>query len=102
MTAVLMVRATIPGHDTREAYGQWQKTDMFPAAIKAFGVKKARRFWSITNPDQHISTFYFGSWEELQKARAEQGPSLKAHADHAWPDIQREFEELQMIEDFTG
>ena len=52
-SAYFVVRATVADVAKRKAFDEWYAREHLPDAAKAFGVRKARRFWSITDPSLH-------------------------------------------------
>ena len=69
MPTALVVRAIVANPAKRQAFDEWHKTEMFPAAIKAFGTKQARRSWSLTNPAVHISVYRFDVTKQRSRMR---------------------------------
>jgi hypothetical protein len=51
--AYFVVRATVADPAKRKAFDHWYQTMHMPDAAKAFGVKKAWRFWSLADPSIH-------------------------------------------------
>lgn len=48
--AYFVVRATVTDASKRAAFDKWYETEHVPDAVKAFGVSKAWRFWSLDDP----------------------------------------------------
>jgi hypothetical protein len=48
--AYFVVRATVTDASKRAAFDTWYETEHVPDAVKAFGVSKAWRFWSLDDP----------------------------------------------------
>ena len=48
-----VVRATVADPAKREAFDEWYRREHMPDAAKAFGVKKAWQFWSVSEPSLH-------------------------------------------------
>ena len=48
--AFFVVRATVTDASKRAAFDTWYETEHVPDAVKAFGVSKAWRFWSLDDP----------------------------------------------------
>jgi hypothetical protein len=48
--AFFVVRATVSDPAKRKAFDEWYHREHLPDAVKAFGVKKAWRFWSVSDP----------------------------------------------------
>jgi hypothetical protein len=56
--------------------------------VKAFGVKKAWRFWSVNDPSLHQATYEFADQSALDRAMS--GEALKtlvAEFDRCWSDV---------------
>jgi hypothetical protein len=51
--AYFVVRATIADLAKRAAFDAWYSRGHLPDAAKAFGVRKAWRFWSLTDSSVH-------------------------------------------------
>ena len=72
-----------------------------PDAAKAFGVKKARRFWSLTDPSLHVAMYEFADQAALDRAMsAEALKTLVAEFDRCWPEVTRTREMLVLAEEF--
>lgn len=72
-----------------------------PDAAKAFGVKKARRFWSVSGPALHQASYEFADQAALDRALS--GEALKAlvaEFDRCWPDVKRTREIFVLAEEF--
>jgi hypothetical protein len=72
-----------------------------PDAAKAFGVKKAWRFWSVSEPSLHQASYEFPDQAALASAMS--GAALKtlvAEFDRAWPDVTRTREVFVLAEEF--
>ena len=57
--AFFVVRATVADPAKRKAFDEWYHREHLPDAVKAFGVKKAWRFWSASDPSVHQATYEF-------------------------------------------
>ena len=57
--AYFVVRATVPDAAKRKAFDEWYSREHLPDAAKAFGVNKAWRFWSVTDPSLHEAMYEF-------------------------------------------
>lgn len=72
-----------------------------PDAVKSFGVTKAWRFWSLTDPSLHQATYQFA--DEASLERAVNGAEMKrlvADFNRDWPDVSRAREALVLAEEF--
>jgi hypothetical protein len=84
--AYFVVRATVADAAKRKAFDEWYRDEHLPDAAQAFGVKKARRFWSITDPSLHVAMYAFADQSALDRAMG--GDTLKAlvaEFDRCWP-----------------
>ena len=99
--AYFVVRATVADPAKRERLMSGTAKEHLPDAAKAFGVKKAWRFWSATDPSLHEAMYEFADQAALD--RAMQGEDLKrliADFNRDWPDITRTRETLVLAEEF--
>ena len=86
--AYFVVRATVADPAKRAAFDEWYRREHLPDAVKAFGVKKAWRFWSVSEPSLHQASYEFADQAALDSAMS--GAALKALVadfDRAWPDV---------------
>jgi hypothetical protein len=70
---------------------------------KSFGVTKAWRFWSLTDPSLHQATYEFA--DEASLDRAMKGEDLKrlvADFNRDWPDVTRTREMFVLAEEFAA
>ena len=99
--AYFVVRATVADAAKRRAFDAWYRDEHLPDAAKAFGVKKARRFWSLTDPSLHVAMYEFADQAALDRAMS--GEALKtlvADFDRCWPEVTRTREMLVLAEEF--
>src|SRR6202049_2816124 len=90
MPAFFVVRATVADPAKRAAFDAWYHREHMPDAVKAFGVKKAWRFWSVNDPSLHQASYEFADQAALDRAMS--GDALKtlvAEFDRCWPDVTR-------------
>jgi hypothetical protein len=94
-----------PGHRLRpakrKAFDAWYSREHLPDATKSFGVKKAWRFWSLTDPSLHQATYQFT--DEASLDGAVNGADMKrliADFNRDWPDVTRTREILVLAEEF--
>jgi hypothetical protein len=100
-SAYFVVRATVADPAKRKAFDEWYHREHMPDAAKAFGVKKAWRFWSVSEPSLHQATYEFADQAALDSAMG--GAALKslvAEFDRAWPEVTRTREVLVLAEEF--
>jgi hypothetical protein len=99
--AFLVVRATVADPAKRQAFDDWYHREHLPDAVKAFGVKKAWRFWSVSDPALHQASYEFADQAALD--RAMNGDALKAlvaEFDRCWPEVKRTRETFVLAEEF--
>jgi hypothetical protein len=99
--AYFVVRATVADSARRKAFDEWYRSEHLPDAAKAFGVKKARRFWSLSDPSLHVAMYEFADQAALDRAMG--GDALKtrvADFDRCWPEVTRMREMLVVAEEF--
>jgi hypothetical protein len=99
--AFFVVRATVADPAKRQAFGEWYSREHLPDAAKAFGVKKAWRFWSLTDPSLHVAMYEFADQASLDRAmKGEDLKRLVTDFNRDWPDITRTREMLVLAEEF--
>ena len=101
--AYFVVRATVADPAKRGAFDAWYQKEHLPDATKAFGIRKARRFWSASDPSLHLAMYEFADHAALERATG--GDALKplvAEFDHCWPDVTRTREVLVLAEEFAA
>jgi hypothetical protein len=99
--AYFVVRSTVPDPAKRKAFDDWYSREHLPDATKAFGVKKAWRFWSVNDPSLHEAMYEFTDQASLDRATS--GEALKplvAEFDRCWPEVKRTREVLVLAEEF--
>jgi hypothetical protein len=98
--ACFVVRATVADPTKRKAFDEWYQNEHLPDATKAFGISKARRFWSASDPALHLAMYEFPDQAALERATG--GDALKplvAEFDRCWPDVTRTREVLVLAEE---
>jgi len=102
--AYFVVRATVADPANRAAFDDWYRKEHLPDAVKAFGVNKAWRFWSVSDPAVHQATYEFADRAALD--RTVNGEAMKAlvvEFNRAWPKVTRTREIFELAEEFgTG
>ena len=99
--AYFVVRATVADPAKRAAFDRWYQTEHLPDAAESFGVTKAWRFWSLSDPAVHQATYQFA--DEAALDRAMKGEDLKrlvADFNRDWPDVTRTRETFVLAEEF--
>jgi hypothetical protein len=100
-TAYFVVRATVPDQARRKAFDEWYSREHLPDAAKAFGVKKAWRFWSVSDPSVHQATYEFTDQAALDRATTGDGlKALVADFNRSWPEVKRTREVFVLAEEF--
>jgi hypothetical protein len=100
-SAYFVVRATVSDPAKRKAFDAWYSREHMPDAVKAFGVRKAWRFWSVSDPSLHQASYEFADQAALD--RAMNGDALKAlvaEFDRCWPEVTRTREVFVLAEEF--
>ena len=95
-----VVRATVSDPAKRAAFDEWYRREHLPDAVKAFGVKKAWRFWSLSDPALHQATYEFADQAALDRVIS--GDALKplvAEFDRCWPEVKRTREIFVLAEE---
>jgi len=101
--AYFIVRSTVADAAKRKAFDKWYETEHLPDASEAFGIKRAWRFWSLTEPSLHQATYEFA--DEAALDRAMKGDGLKelvAIFNRDWPDVTRTRETFVLAEEFAA
>lgn len=99
--AVFVVRATVPDASKRAAFDRWYEREHVPDAVKAFGVAKAWRFWSLDDPSLHLAMYQFDDEAALAAMLAGDAMTkLIADFDRDWPDVKRTRERLVLAQQF--
>jgi len=98
-----VVRATVTDPSKRAAFDAWYSQEHLPDASKAFGARKAWRFWGVSDPSLHQAMYEFADQAALERAMG--GDDLKrlvADFDRAWPEVTRTRELLVLAEEFCA
>jgi hypothetical protein len=96
-----VVRATVSDPAKRSAFDDWYRREHLPDAVKAFGVNKAWRFWSVSDPAVHQATYEFADRAALDRTmNGEAMKALVAEFNRAWPDVTRTREIFELAEEF--
>jgi hypothetical protein len=102
-SAYFVVRATVSDPAKRRAFDAWYSREHLPDATKSFGVTKAWRCWSLTDPSVHEATYQFA--DEASLDRATNGADMKrlvADFNRDWPDVARTREAFVLAEEFAA
>ena len=101
--AYFVVRATVADPARRAAFDKWYQTEHLPDAAKSFGVTKAWRFWSLSDPAVHQATYQFPDEAALDRAmKGEDLERLVADFNRDWPDVTRTRETFVLAEEFAA
>lgn len=88
--AYFVVRATVTDAAKRKAFDTWYQAEHLPDAARSFGVKRAWRFWSLTDPSLHQATYEFADEASLERAvKGEDMKRLVADFNRDWPNVTR-------------
>jgi hypothetical protein len=102
-SAFFVVRATVADPSKRKAFDEWYHREHLPDAAKAFGVKKAWRFWSVNDPSLHQASYEFADQAALDRAmNGDAMKALVAEFDRCWPDVTRTREIFVLAEEFCA
>ncbi|MGN6310857.1 MAG: hypothetical protein ACTHNN_15050 [Xanthobacteraceae bacterium] len=100
---VFVVRSVVLDEGKRAAFDAWYAREHLPDAIKSFGVKRAWRYWSKTDPSLHSAMYQFDDLASLEAAAG--GAEMKrliADFDRDWPDVKRSRDILSLAEEYPG
>ena len=100
--AYFVVRAIVTDAGNRAAFDRWYETEHLPDAVKAFGVSKAWRFWSLDDPSLHQAMYQFD--DEAALAAMLKGDALKqlvVEFNRNWPEVKRSRETLMLAQEFA-
>jgi hypothetical protein len=101
--AFFVVRATVSDPAQRAAFDRWYQNEHLPDAAKSFGVTKAWRFWSLTDPSLHQATYQFADEASLDRAmKGEDMKRLIADFNRDWPDVTRTRETFALAQEFAA
>ena len=96
-----VVRATVSDSSKRAAFDKWYENEHLPDAAKSWGVKKAWRFWSLTDPAVHQATYQFDDAASLERAmKGEDMKRLVADFNRDWPDVTRTRDTFVLVQEF--
>jgi hypothetical protein len=99
--AFFVVRATVSDPARRAAFDQWYERVHLPDAVKAFGVAKAWRFWSLSEPSLHQATYQFDDESALEvMLRGDALKHLIADFNRDWPEVTRARETFVLAQEF--
>ncbi|MGY0573354.1 hypothetical protein ACTGJ9_021550 [Bradyrhizobium sp. RDM12] len=100
--AYFVVRAIVADASKRAAFDKWYETEHVPDAVKAFGVAKAWRFWSLDDPSLHQAMYQFDDEAELQAMlKGDALTKLVADFNRDWPEVKRSRETLVLAQEFA-
>jgi hypothetical protein len=100
--AFFVVRATVTDSSKRAAFDKWYETEHVPDAVKAFGVAKAWRFWSLDDPSLHQAMYQFDDVARLEAMlKGEALKQLVADFNRDWPEVTRTRETLVLAQEFA-
>lgn len=83
------------------AFDAWYSREHLPDAVKSFGVEKAWRYWSLTDPALHHAIYQFADEAALNRGTTgEQMSRLVGDFNRDWPEVTRTRELLVLAEAF--
>src|SRR5262245_49102450 len=86
---------------TSAAFDTWYRREHLPDAAKSFGVRKAWRYWSLTDPAVHQATYQFDDEAALDRAmKGEDMKRLIADFNRDWPEVTRTRDTFVLAEEF--
>jgi hypothetical protein len=101
--ALFIVRATVKDASQRAAFDKWYETEHVPDAVKSFGVSKAWRYWSATEPSLHVAMYRFDDHAAVEPAiTGAEMQRLIADFNRDWPDVTRTHEVLVLAQEFAA
>jgi len=98
--AIFVVRSTVADPAKRTAFNKWYQDELLPDAVKSFRVKKASRFWSLSDPAIHQATYHFDDEAALERAMKEEVQRLIDKFVRDWPDVPRVRETFMLAQEF--
>jgi hypothetical protein len=102
-SAFFVVRATVADPGKRKAFDCWYSKEHLPDAAKSFGVKRAWRSWSVSDPAVHVASYEFSDQAALD--RVMNGDDMKrliADFNRDWPEVTRTREIFVLAEEFEA
>jgi hypothetical protein len=101
MPHFLTVRATVTDAAKRKAFDAWYSKEHLPDAAKTFGAARAWRYWSVSDPSQHLATYQFADLASLERAMGDaEMKRLVADFDRDWPGSPRTREITELAEEW--
>ena len=89
-SAIFVVRATVPDPAKRDEFDRWYRDVHLPDAIRSFGVYKAWRVWSLSDPAVHQAMYQFDDVAAMERAvSGAEMQRLIADFNRDWPDVTR-------------
>ena len=98
--AIFIVRSTVADPAKRTAFDKWYQDKFWPDVVKSFRVKKACRFWSLSDPAVHQATYHFDDEAALERAMKGEVPRLIDKFVRDWPDVPRVRETFVLAQEF--
>jgi len=99
--AFFVVRATVTDPTKRAAFDRWYENEHLPDAARSWGVKKAWRFWSLSDPAVHQATYQFDDEASLDRAmNSEDLKRLVADFNRDWPGVTHTRDTFVLVQEF--
>jgi hypothetical protein len=96
-----VVRATVTDPAKRAAFDRWYENEHLPDAARSWGVKKAWRFSSLSDPSVHQATYQFDDQASLERAmKGEDLKRLITDFNRDWPDVTRTRDTFVLAQEF--
>jgi hypothetical protein len=95
----LTVRAVVANPDDRPGFDTWYAKEHLPDAVQAFGIRRAWRAWSKSDPAVHIAFYEFDTADKADAIQHSEGiKALIAEFDRCWGDkVTRSREVLEVV-----
>ncbi|TQF29482.1 hypothetical protein [Bradyrhizobium sp. UNPA324] len=101
-SAFFVVRAAVSDAEKRAAFDRWYETEHLPDAVKAFGVSKASRFWSLDDPSLDQAMYQFDDDAKLMAMlKGDALQELVADFNRDWPEVKRSRETMVLTQEFS-
>jgi hypothetical protein len=99
LPAIFVVRATVPDASKREEFDRWYRDVHLPDAIRSFGVRKAWRVWSLSDPAVHQAMYQFDDVAAMERAvGGDEMKRLIVDFNRDWPEVTRTRESFALVQ----
>ncbi|NPV19321.1 hypothetical protein [Bradyrhizobium aeschynomenes] len=101
--AIFVVRATVPDASKREEFDRWYRDVHMPDAVRSFGVRKAWRVWSLSDPAVHQAMYQFDDVAAMERAvGGDEMKRLIVDFNRDWPEVTRTRESFALAQTVDG